>query len=65
MMISFGKTVMVVPFGIPVFGLAIALMELMITVVFLFLPSYRARKCTGWNYGIAYTIEDNENPVSS
>lgn len=61
--ISFGKTIMVVPFGFPVFGL-IALMELLITVVFLFIPSYRVKKCTGWNYGIAYMVESNESKGS-
>lgn len=65
MIISFGKTIMVVPYGIPVFGLAIAIMEFLITLVFLFIPSYRAKKCTGWNYGIAYMVENNENSTSS
>lgn len=65
MAISFGKTIMVAPYGIPVFGLAIALMEFLITMVFLFIPSYRAKKCTGWNYGVAYMIENNKNTTSS
>lgn len=62
--ISFGKTIMVVPFGFPVFGLIIALMELLITTVFLFIPSYRVKKCTGWNYGIAYMVESNKSKGS-
>jgi hypothetical protein len=43
-------------------------MDILITVVFLFIPSNRAKKCTGWNYGVAYMVEGNEskgNLVSS
>lgn len=60
MMVSFGKTIMVVPYGIPFFGVVLALINLLVTIIFLLIPSYRVKKHTGWNYGIAYMVENDK-----